>query len=194
MVKFLVSRDLLVLADFAAVTTTTTTTTGTTNSNNNSNSNSNSSLVLPDYATVDVGHILATLRQCPSYQIDKHHTNCGLRTRMLPILEHIQAMLSSGAVAVSRPAWRGDREAASWLCCRRHHNHHHHRHRRRSSPPPSPQARVFRFTRAMLTDQRLRYEGALGADSLARELFTADEWDWTPDEDEMRGQGTWRWR
>lgn len=44
--------------------------------------------------------------------------------------------------------------------------------------------RVFRFTRAIAGDQRLRYEGAMSADRLARELFTADAWDWTPEDAE----------
>ncbi|KAM7217153.1 hypothetical protein V8F06_007444 [Rhypophila decipiens] len=40
----------------------------------------------------------------------------------------------------------------------------------------------FAFTRSMAGDQRLRFEGSMGADRLVRGLFTADEWDWTPDD------------
>lgn len=47
---------------------------------------------------------------------------------------------------------------------------------------PQTKGRVFRFTRAVATDQRLRFEGAMAADKMARDLFTADGWDWTPED------------
>ena len=47
----------------------------------------------------------------------------------------------------------------------------------------------------MATDQRLRYEGALAADRMAKALFTADEWDWTAeDKEDVRGAEFGRWR
>lgn len=147
MVKFLVSRGLLFLVDF---------------------SSHSIDEAIQDYGAVDIGHILATLKQCSSYQIDKNHTNCGLRTRILPILEYIQAMLSSNVVAVSRQAWVRDREAASW-CPQEEEDVDG----RKAEP------NVFRFTRATAMDQRLRYEGVMAADRRARALFTADQWDWT---------------
>jgi hypothetical protein len=54
--------------------------------------------------------------------------------------------------------------------------------------------KVFRFTRGLATDQRLRMEGAMAVDRSARALFTADEWDWsTEDRDESRGVEFGRW-
>ncbi|KAK4239055.1 hypothetical protein C8A03DRAFT_32911 [Achaetomium macrosporum] len=158
MVKFLANRDLLFLADFSSLPTEST----------------------RDYATVDIGHILATLKQCPSYQIDKYHTNCGLRTRVLPIIEYIQAMLSSSIVSISRRAWSRDRRATAWY--------------QQEEADDRAEPRVFRFTRSMATEQRLRYEGAMGLDNAAKALFTADRWDWTPeDRDESRGAEFGRW-
>ena len=161
MVKFLAARDLLFLSDFA--------------------SEPFAAPQQPDYATVDIGHVLATLKQCPNYQIDKNHTNCGLRTRVLPILEYIQAMLSAGAVAVAREGWRRDREAVAWSAV--------------AEGGEGKKKKVFEFTRGLATDQRLRYEGALAADRMARALFTAGGWDWTAeDREDGRGVEFGRWK
>ncbi|KAL2020769.1 hypothetical protein VTK56DRAFT_7967 [Thermocarpiscus australiensis] len=160
MIKFLVSRDLLFLVDYSP-----------------------SSLdAIQDYATVDIAQLLATLKQCPSYQIDKNHTNCGLRTRILPILEYIQAMLSSNIISISKSAWAKDRDTASW-------------YKGEADDRAEREPEVFCFTRSMATDQRLRYEGAMAADRMARKLFTADQWDWTPEDRETsRDQGFDKWK
>jgi hypothetical protein len=163
MIKFLTSRDLLFLSDFSATPT---------------------SSPIHDYATVDIGHILATLKQVPSYQIDTNHTNCGLRTRILPVLEYIQAMLASNVVSVARQAWGRDREGVSWGLGE---EDDHEGEKKKKE--------VFCFTRSVATDQRLRYEGAMAADRMARALFTAGGWDWTPEtRDEGRGAEFGRWR
>ena len=41
--------------------------------------------------------------------------------------------------------------------------------------------KTFRFTRSLSNDQRLRFEGAMAADRMAKDLFTANAWDWTPE-------------
>ncbi|KAK3683899.1 hypothetical protein B0T22DRAFT_265030 [Podospora appendiculata] len=147
MVKFLVSRGLLFLADFSP---------------------SGSVDAAQDaFATVDINHIIAVLKECPSYQIDKNHTNCGLRTRVLPIFDYIKAMLHTQAVSINGTTWAKDRELSSWLA---------------AEAAPDEQTRVFRFTRSIATDQRLRHEGLMAADRFAKALFTADEWNWTPED------------
>ncbi len=147
MIKFLANKGLLFLVDFSPAPPNSPT----------------------DYSVVDVYDLLTTLRQCPSYQIDKHHTNCGLRTRLLPILEYIQTMLSSNIVAIASPAWKTNRAATTWVSDS-------------SKDDREGDHNVFRFTRSSARDQRLRYEGAMAADSMAKQLFTAKEWNWTPDE------------
>ncbi|KAH8892029.1 hypothetical protein GQ53DRAFT_142925 [Thozetella sp. PMI_491] len=145
-IKFLTSRNLLFLVDF-----------------------SSSSLdTLPDLASMDVGRLLSTLKQCPSYQIDKNHTNCGLRTRILPILDYIQSMLSANVISIARAAWSDNREATSWALD--------------EDEREEDTGKEFRFTRIVAGDARLRYEGAMAADRMARELFTSRSWDWTPEE------------
>lgn len=158
-----------------------------------------------DFAAVDVNSILAALKQCPNYQVDRHHTNCGLRTRITPVLEYVGSMLSANVIQVDATGWRRDQRRTSWMQTA-------DEEAIRPSPggggssskPPGKKKdfvvgngsgggeaqqqqqqqgrRVFRFTRAVSSDQRLRYEGALAADRLARELFTAAGWDWTPED------------
>ncbi|KAI1322704.1 hypothetical protein F5Y16DRAFT_415588 [Xylariaceae sp. FL0255] len=151
--KFLSSRDLLFAADFSP----------------------DSVYGMPDTSRLPIESILATLRQCPSYQIDKNHTNCGLRTRLLPILDFLQALLSANSVPLTRAQWKdtSGRTAHAWL-------------------PGSEEdwekendedARPFRFTRNLAGDQRFRFENAMGADKFAREVFTSTCWDWTADMD-----------
>jgi len=180
MVKFLSSRDLLYLGDFMM-------------SPYSSFDDSEESRLAHDYATVDIGQVLAALKQCPSYQIDKNHTNCGLRTRILPILEYIQAMLASSVVSVSRAGWKKDREGTSWVLEREGRGDKRKEGKRNGKDAEA--GSVFYFTRGMATDHRLRFEGAMGADRLARALFTADRWDWTPeDREESRGVEFGRWK
>jgi len=124
---------------------------------------------VPDCPVGDINNILAALKQCPSYQIDKNHTNCGLRTRLLPIVEYIQTMLSSNIIAVTTSSWRKNRTAATWA------PDDEKRHRDQDE-------QSFRFTRSLAGDQRLRYEGALAADRMAKQMFTATTWDWTPED------------
>ncbi|KAI0513110.1 hypothetical protein F5B22DRAFT_612303 [Xylaria bambusicola] len=147
MFKFLANKGLLFLVDFSP----------------------GSLDVIADTALLPVDHILSTLRQCPAYQIDKNHTNCGLRTRLLPILDFIQALLSANSIPISRAAWKNGRAAHAWM-------------------PADVDGKAdgvekpFRFTRALAADQRLRFENAMGADKFARDVFTATSWDWTAEE------------
>lgn len=158
MIKFLANRQLLSLVDFSP----------------------GSWDALEETSPPPVDHILATLRQCPSYQIDKHHTNCGLRTRILPILDFIQALLSANSIPIARPAWKSNRRAASWQGGVDDDGD--------EGDKRAAGRRPFRFTRSLSGDPRLRCENAMGADKFAREVFTAPSWDWTADDDEA-GRG-----
>ncbi|KAI1174545.1 hypothetical protein F4777DRAFT_379431 [Nemania sp. FL0916] len=131
---------------------------------------------LSDATLLPVDGVLAALRQCPAYQIDKNHTNCGLRTRLLPLLDFLQGLLSANSIPISQPAWKNHRAAHSWM------------------PVEDKEAvtrvngggeegeRPFRFTRSLAGDQRLRFENAMGADQFARDVFTATSWDWTAED------------
>jgi hypothetical protein len=108
----------------------------------------------------DIENLITVLRQCPSYQIDKNHGHCGLRTRIMPALDYIQAMLSSNTGINSR-SWRNNRKSSSWTMV--------------EGEEP------FRFTRSVSADPRLKIEGSLVADKYAKALFTSSQWDWSPE-------------
>lgn len=108
----------------------------------------------------DIETVITALRQCPSYQIDQNHLHCGLRTRLIPALDYIQAMLTVN-VGIDRQRWKDDRSGTSWESV--------------GSMPP------FRLTRSVANDPRMRVEGYLMAEKHAKALFTASEWDWTPE-------------
>lgn len=170
-----------------------------------------------ELAAVDAHSVLAALKQCPHYQLDRHHTNCGMRTRLMPILEYLASMLSANAVPLSLAGWKKDPKRTSWASSSLSSPAEEDKNRpaaataaaAASAPPvavaagrkkkdfvvpssgnddegaprPKKKGRVFLFTRSVASDQRLRHEGAMAADRMARELFTADDWDWTPEED-----------
>ncbi|KAI1494301.1 hypothetical protein F5X96DRAFT_11329 [Biscogniauxia mediterranea] len=163
MVKFLVHKRLLFLADYSPA----------------------SLDALPDAALLPVDALLAALRQCPAYQVDKNHANCGLRTRLLPILDFIQALLSANSVPLARAAWKANRQAAAWMPPAPGQGADRNRRagvRGGGHDDGGDDSRPFRFTRSMAGDQRLRFENAMGADKFAREVFTATSWDWTAED------------
>lgn len=127
-----------------------------------------------DYIMSDVLLIIKTLKQCPAYQIDNNHRHCDLRGRMGRILEFVEARLGGGGVGINWVEWAKDRVEASWE--RRH-------------GAEDGEERVLKYTSSMTSDQRLRYGGAFAAEKLAREVFTADEWDWTAGENEGETEG-----
>lgn len=108
----------------------------------------------------DIENLITVLRQCPSYQIDKNHGHCGLRTRIIPALDYIQALLSS-IIGINSRGWRIDRKGNSWTV--------------------TEGEEPFRFTRSISGDPRLKMEGSLIADKYAKALFTASLWDWSPE-------------
>lgn len=146
MLKFFLGKNLLFLVDFSP----------------------RSLDAVADTATLDIEELLATLSQCPNYQLDKHHTNCGIRVRMEPILGYIRVMLTANVIALPHADWKRRRADVSWASLKE--NRHAH--------DEDASVKTFAFTRAIANDPRLQYEGALFSD--AKAVFTADEWDWTP--------------
>lgn len=151
MLKFLLSKNLAFLVDFSPASLDS----------------------LPDASMLDIEDLLSTLKQCPNYQIDKHHTNCGLRIRIEPIVDYIRAMLSSDAVFVSPSDWSRNRAAVSWASSAKEADGDGRAEER--------SGRAFAFTRALANDPRLRYENTMYAGSMAKKLFLAESWDWTPE-------------
>jgi hypothetical protein len=61
----------------------------------------------------EVEQLIATLRQCPSYQIDRNHAHCGIRARLIPALDPIQALLRTES-GICRSCWKEDRARYRW--------------------------------------------------------------------------------
>lgn len=59
--------------------------------------------------------IIAKLKECPSYQIDNYHTHCGLRTRLMFILEGQRPPRPSLQVGICLKCWREDKSKESWF-------------------------------------------------------------------------------
>ncbi|RSL95452.1 hypothetical protein CEP52_012063 [Fusarium oligoseptatum] len=146
MLKFFVGKNLLFLVDYSPASL-------------------NS---VPDTAMVEIEELLSTLQQCPSYQVDKHHTNCGLRVRLEPIVGYMRSMLSANVVPISYASWKKQRAETSWVPLQ-------------DQASNGDTTKRFAFTRALANDQRLRHEGAFYVDRMAKAMFTAEEWDWTPE-------------
>lgn len=77
----------------------------------------------PTYYTGDIDRLLESLRQCSSYQIDRNHAHCGLRSRMIPLLDLIQNQLSleigSLDIGICSECWNHHRASYAWLLAKR---------------------------------------------------------------------------
>lgn len=77
----------------------------------------------PSYYSGDIDRLLESLRQCSSYQIDRNHAHCGLRSRMIPLLDLIQNQLSleigSLDIGVCAECWKNQRSVYAWSLAKR---------------------------------------------------------------------------
>jgi hypothetical protein len=151
MVKFLAKKGLLSLVPFQAA------------------SPEDADYIWPEAYTGDIENLIGILRQCPSYQIDKNHTHCGLRTKLLPALDYIKNCIDAG-VGVRLQAFKTEDPNEAWI--------------------PKVQLRKkafvvggedvaaskkgFDFVKARNGDM----DGMIGEGKKAKALFTAVEWSW----------------
>lgn len=77
----------------------------------------------PTYYEGDIERLLSTLRQTSSYQIDSNHAHCGLRVRLMPLLDMLQDQLglSSGNsdVGICGECWVNNRPEYAWSLAKR---------------------------------------------------------------------------
>ena len=102
--------------------------------------------------TGDLNALLDTLRQAPEYQIDKNHMHCGIRQRILPLLDLLQECLQY--VGICHDCWLETRVESAWINCNR---------------PLLWKRQSF----------RLRGQGHHDRHTSVRALFTANERDWS---------------
>nr|POE86443.1 hypothetical protein CFP56_46627 [Quercus suber] len=60
----------------------------------------------------DVSVLLDTLRQAPEYQIDRNHNHCGIRTRLMPLLDLVQECLQH--IGICAECWSTSRDSYAW--------------------------------------------------------------------------------
>lgn len=77
----------------------------------------------PTYYLGDIDRLLLSLRQCSNYQIDNNHAHCGLRSRILPLLDLIQNQLSldtgSLDIGICSECWQNNRAEYAWSLAKR---------------------------------------------------------------------------
>jgi hypothetical protein len=77
----------------------------------------------PTYYLGDIDRLLSSLRQCSNYQIDNNHGHCGLRSRLLPLLDLVQNQLSldtgSLDVGICAECWTKHRAEYAWQMAKR---------------------------------------------------------------------------
>ncbi|GAB7326970.1 hypothetical protein MBLNU13_g10920t1 [Cladosporium sp. NU13] len=65
----------------------------------------------------DIYLLLDRLKQIPEYQVDRNHSHCGIRTRLVPFVDLVSAaMLQAG---ICGDCWAEDRHAHAWLGAKR---------------------------------------------------------------------------
>jgi hypothetical protein len=164
MVKFLVKKDLLSLVPFQAA------------------SPEDDDYIWPEAYTGDIETLIGLLRQCPSYQINQYHGHCGLRSKILPILEYVKACIEAG-VGVRFGRKKGDWLQDAWSLKPLANNE--------SNRKPfyvgtghgelvdvsGEEAKLFDFARIPPKGTWALGNG-LGIERAAKGLFTAERWNW----------------
>ncbi|CAD6439867.1 57ef8ea7-b8c8-4c50-9bd9-81113f3f826a [Sclerotinia trifoliorum] len=160
MVKFLTKKNLLSLIPFQAV------------------SPDDPEFLWPKAYDGDAEQLITLLRQCPSYQIDKNHGHCGLRSKLLPALDYIKECMDAG-IGIKVQLWKTERSTQTWI--------------------PSPSAnngnakkafvvggmavgeeregKFFDF-KSLSRDDLTLGARSLGVEKAAKKLFLAEKWDW----------------
>ena len=128
----------------------------------------------PTYYQGDIERLLSTLRQTPSYQIDSNHAHCGLRVRLMPLLDLMQDHLSlntgSSDIGICGECWVNHRSDYRWTHAKR--------------PVLWTVPRHTSTNRAVSTNGQAKWQhnvhgGCLGRHLIARDLFMAVERNWT---------------
>jgi hypothetical protein len=73
--------------------------------------------------TGSIDRLIESLRKCPEYQLDSNHAHCGLRTRLIPLLDWIQFWLEkdrgSPDLGLCAQCWKIRKSDYAWLDAKR---------------------------------------------------------------------------
>jgi hypothetical protein len=142
----------------------------------------------------DIESLIAAMKQAPSYQIDSNHRYCGVRARLIPALEHVEALLPSAGLCLK--CWASDRNGYAWSL-KEGSGEGEYRFLASSSSSPAwegpPPVNVGKDSTAVAAGpaaviRKARDERKSGSNCegrahhrLAWGLFTAEKTDWTPE-------------
>jgi len=128
----------------------------------------------PTYYLGDIDRLLSSLRQCSNYQVDSNHGHCGLRGRILPLLDLIQNQLSldtgSLDIGICAECWNNHRSEYAWQLAKRPVMWAH--------PKSLTGNRALTNAVARKSHQRTP-SSCLSRHVAVRDLFMAVERDWT---------------
>ena len=128
--------------------------------------------------------ILRKLKECPSYQIDKNHSHCGLRARIQPGLEYIQ-YLTEGAIGLGAVRWKTDRVLETWAVEKKRGRDGKKSFVVAGEPVGEDERGRFDFVEVQ---RRIERRGmVVSIDVAAKDLFTAEKWIWTMESDDGDG-------
>ena len=104
--------------------------------------------------------LLGQLKGCSSYQIDTNHTHCGVRQRLIPLLDQLLGLSNQAGICLE--CWSTDRMKESW-----------------SENPTGGQ-----WTGPILTLPPVEYrlKSLCSWHEELKRMFTAKEREWTPGE------------
>ncbi|KAJ4333996.1 hypothetical protein N0V95_009284 [Ascochyta clinopodiicola] len=128
----------------------------------------------PTYYQGDIERLLSTLRQTSSYQVDSNHAHCGLRVRLMPLLDLLQDHLSlstgNSDIGICGECWSKHRSEYAWSLAKR--------------PVLWTVPRYISTTRVSATNSSAKRQQSSPGDCLSRhlavrDLFMAVERNWT---------------
>ncbi|KAJ4339907.1 hypothetical protein N0V87_002845 [Didymella glomerata] len=128
----------------------------------------------PTYYQGDIERLLSTLRQTSSYQVDSNHAHCGLRVRLMPLLDMLQEHLSlstgNSDIGICGECWSQHRSEYAWSLAKR--------------PVLWTVPRHLQTNRTVATNGSAKrqlngHTVCLGRHLAVKDLFTAVERNWT---------------
>ncbi|KIW04817.1 uncharacterized protein PV09_04002 [Verruconis gallopava] len=122
----------------------------------------------------DIERILDIYKSCPTYKMDEYHNHCGMRTRLVPIIEHLEILLRASSlhgVGICGECWKTHRIKYAWTDAMRPVGW--------QAPVPRPPSH--------LTIKHPGSEACLQQHIAIRNMFLAVERLWTFNEDRSEG-------
>lgn len=122
----------------------------------------------------DLERIVEIYKSCPTYRMDEFHTHCGLRTRLIPLIEQLELYLRASSlfgVGICGDCWKAHPLEYAWS----------EANRLVTWSAPVPRVTSYMYARSPGSEACLQLHTKL------RDMFMAVDRDWTPKEDRSEG-------